>query len=159
MIRKCVVLCAVFAFSFALFAQDKDPVRDKLVAAKSAHDAELKSARQQTEDWFDKREDEARKVGDKKAVDQIKAERAEFEGGGELPNGAPTELKAKRDKALRALESAYAQAVKDYTRAKKDTEAAATEAELKNITAKLNAINLLAMVNPKTCALAGEWKK
>lgn len=159
MLRKCVALVAVVVCAGVLAAGDDDPIRAKLLTAKNAYDAEVRAARKQTEDWFDKREEAARKAGDKKLVDQIKAERTEYEDDGELPKNAPAAIRTRQDKALKALEATYAQAVKDYTKAKKDTEAAAVEAELKNVQARLKAINLLSLVNPKGAALAGEWKK
>jgi len=43
-------------------------------------------------EYFSKREDDARADGNKKAVDQIKADRKEFEAKGELPKMIPLEL-------------------------------------------------------------------
>lgn len=156
----------IVAFGFALVicagaasAQDADPVRDKLFAAKRAHDAEQKSIREQAEAWFDKREQAAQKMGDTKAADLVRAERVAFDDGGELPKSAPASIKTQQERALKALEVAYAQALKEYTVAKRSDDAEAAETELRNIRSRLYAVDLLALVNPKTHRLSGEWVK
>ncbi len=105
------------------------PVKEKLIAAKAAYEVELKKYRKDASEWFDKREEVARKDGNKKQVDLIKAERATFEESGELPKTIPAAIRQKPGFAKKTLEAAYAQAVKEYTMIKKDTEAAAVEAE------------------------------
>jgi hypothetical protein len=110
--------------------KDKDPVREKLFAAKVAYDKEITQYRTQAGNWFDKREDAARKDGNKKLVDQIKAERKAFDEEGELPKSVPATIKQKQAAAKKALEASYEQAVKEYVKAKKDDEAAAVEKEL-----------------------------
>jgi hypothetical protein len=112
--------------------KEKDPVREKLFAAKVAYDKEMSQFRAQVDEWFDKREEEARNAGDKKAVDLVKMERKAFEEEGDLPKGVPVALKQKPLMARRALEAAYSEAVKAYTKTKKDDEAAAVEKELEN---------------------------
>lgn len=170
MIRNVAALFA-FALPFCLLAQDADPVRDKLVAARSAFAAEQKAIRKQADTWFDTREDAARKAGAKKLLEQIKAERTAFDDHEELPKNAPAALKSQQDKALKALEAAYTQALKDYTAAKKAEEAAAVGAELKNITARLGApagagavapagaVDLLALIDTKAHSVLGEWRR
>lgn len=159
MLRNAVAVLALFVFCVALCGQDADPVKERLFAAKGAFDAEWKAIRQQTEEWFDKREEAARKAGDKKLVDEIKAERDEFDDGGEAPKAAPTAIRARQERALKTLESAYAQAVKDYTRIKKDEHAAAVEGELQQLSTRLRGIDLLALIDPKAHGVLGEWKR
>jgi hypothetical protein len=112
--------------------KDKDPVKEKLFAAKVAYDKEMAAFRKAVDDWFDRREEIARKDGNKKLVDQVKVERKAFDDAGELPRGAPVAMQQKHDRARKALEAAYAEAVKAYTRAKKDDLAAATDKELES---------------------------
>jgi hypothetical protein len=112
--------------------KDKDPVKEKLFAARVAYDTETREFRKQVGEWFDKREAAARKAGDKKAIDQRKMDRKAFDADGELPRSAPAAMSQKQDKARKALESAYAEAVKTYIKAKKDDLAAAVEKERDN---------------------------
>jgi hypothetical protein len=158
MIRSAVVL-AFFGVAVCLSqADDRDPVKEKLFAAKVAYDGEMRQYRTQAGDWFDKREETARKDGNKKLVDQIKAERKAFDEDGELPKGAPADIQQKPALAKKALEAAYAEAVKDYTKAKKDVEAAAVEEAWKAFK-DAGKVDLLAIVDPKVHALSGDWKK
>ncbi|VTR93443.1 unnamed protein product [Gemmata massiliana] len=105
----------------------EDPIKDKLVAARAAYDAELVQYAELVGEWFDKREDAARKDGNKKLVDQVKVERKVFDKTGELPRDVPAAIPQKKAVARRTLEAAYTQAIKEYTRAKKDDKAEAAE--------------------------------
>ena len=111
-------------------ADDKDPVKEKLFAAKVAYDKEMAQFRATAGDWFDKREEAARKAGDKKLLDQAKEDRKGFDELGVLPKAAPAAVQQKHDRARKALETAYGEAIKAYVKAKKDDEAAAVEKEL-----------------------------
>ena len=159
MIRGVAVLFCVFGFAFALLAEEPDPVKERLFAAKGAYIAEWQAVRKQTEKWLELREDAARKAGNFKLVDEIRAERAEFDDEGHLPRGAPAAIRGRHDKALKALEATYAQAVRDYTKAKKGDAATAAEVELRNIRSRLSGIDLLALIDPKAHAVLGEWKR
>jgi hypothetical protein len=112
-------------------ADDAEAVKDKLFQAKKDFDNDVQKFKKAVTDSIDKREDEARKAGNKKLVDQIKTEREAFEKSGDLP---PTLSTAIRDTAVSArtkLDKAYATAVKDYLRLKVDDAAEATEKERK----------------------------
>lgn len=126
------VLTVVFGMLIcgAVAVADDDPVKKKWDAAKAAYEAEMEKFGKATSDWFDKREAAARKDGNKKLVDQIKAERQAFQEKGELPKAAPVTLRQHTIAARSALENAYGVAVKEYTRTKKDVEATAVEKEL-----------------------------
>jgi hypothetical protein len=125
-----VLVCALTAVA------DDDPVKKKLEAAKETYSAEMGKFRQAAEEWFDKREEIARKAGNKALVDQIKTERQAFRDKDELPKTATTDLKQKPAAARKALEAAYKTAVKEYTKASKDAEAAAAEKELEALVAR-----------------------
>ena len=159
MFRRTVVFVVLVGSASAAHAQDKDPVLEKLFKAKETYDSEAQQIRKQAKDWIDKREADARKAGDKKAVDQVKEEREEFEEYGELPRSAPAALKARQDRANKAIETAYADAVKAYTKAKKDKEAAEIDEVLQELTAKGTGVNLLALVDPEKHTVGGEWKR
>lgn len=118
---------------------DADQVREKLVKAKADYEAEMAKYRKEGAAWFDKREEAARKDGNKKLVDQIKVERTAFEEKGNLPKvenvlkGDATDLaRLSKQKAMAqtGLVKAYEFAIRDYTKANKDKEAAAVEKEL-----------------------------
>ena len=158
MLRRVVAFVVLVGSVCAVCAEDKDPVLEKLFKAKETYDSEIQQFRKQAKDWFDKREDAARRAGDKKALDQIKDERKAYDETGALPQTVPAAIKQKHDRATKALETAYADAVKAYTKAKKDKEAAAVE-EAWNAFVSGNAVDLLALVDPKVHAFAGTWKK
>jgi hypothetical protein len=124
-----VLACLIGAVVAASGDDDKDPIREKLFAAKVAYDKEMSQIRGQVGDLLDKREETARKAGDKKVLDQVKADRLAFDEDGEFPKSA-TALAQRQEKAKKALDAAYTEAVKAYTKVKKDALAAAVEKEL-----------------------------
>jgi hypothetical protein len=161
MIRSAVVAVLFACALGAALGADKDPVKDKLLTARATYDAEMKQVRKQVEDWLDQREATARRAGDKKAVDQIKAERAALEDDEVLPKSVPGALKQRHDQARKAMDAAYAEAVKEYTKADKSDEAASVETARKAFASKgagPEPIDLLALVDTKAHAVAGEWK-
>jgi hypothetical protein len=83
---RCTMIVACFvvgAHAVSADEKDKDPVKEKLFAAKVAYDGEMREYRKAAGEWFDKREDAARQDGNKKLVDEIKAERKAFDEDGE----------------------------------------------------------------------------
>ena len=130
MIRHLVAIVFLAAAVGLVHADDQDPIKTKLLAAKMTYDNELEQYHKQAVDWFDKREATARKDGDKKLLDQVKAERKAFDEDDLLPKSAPPALKQKPAQARKAMDAAYAEAVKAYTKAKKDDEAASVEAAM-----------------------------
>lgn len=157
--RRIAIVAVLLGVACAAAEDDKDPVRDKLFAAKVAHDKETAAFRKSVTGWMDKREDVARKAGDKKAIDQIKADRTSFDEDGVLPKTVPLELKQKHERMNKALETAYAEAVKAYTKARNDERATAVDQEWKDFSAKANGLDLLALADPKAHPVSGEWKK
>lgn len=111
-------------------AADEDQILVKLNRAKTAYESDREQYRDAVNKYFDKREDGARTQGNKKLVDQIKAERSAFLQYGDLPSNAPAELRRRLQSARTSMESAYAAAIRDYTKSKKDNEANAIEREL-----------------------------
>lgn len=109
---------------------DDDPIRARLDKAKGAYETASDRLRKEATAWFDRREDLARKDGNKKALDEVKAERQAFVTAGTLPSTVPVKLKQGYESAAGALTAAYERAVKEYTKAKQDEEAEAVEKEL-----------------------------
>jgi hypothetical protein len=124
-----LVVCFVVANGSQLLAAD-DPIKAKLDKAKAAYQASLEQYREAVARYFDKQEEASRNDGNKKRLDQIKAERTAFQETGDLPRTTPGELKRKLAPARSALESAYTAAVCEYTKASKDDMATAVENEL-----------------------------
>ena len=120
----------VLALTAAAPAADPDPIKAKLDKARTAHEEELNALEKSATDALDKAEAAARKAGDKKALDKVKADRELFELTGAIPKSVPVGVTQKVTAARKALETAYATAVKEYTKASKDAEAAAADKEL-----------------------------
>jgi hypothetical protein len=124
-----IALTAFLACGIAT-AADEDPVRAKLDAAKATYESEVVKFEVAVDEWLDKREESARKDGNKKLVDLVKAERQAFHEKGELPKDLPTTVRRKATLTRLALESAYTTAVKEFTKGKQDDDASAAEREL-----------------------------
>jgi hypothetical protein len=110
-------------------ADDAEMVKDKLFQAKKEYDAEVQKFKKAITESLDKREDDARNAGNKKAVDQAKSERNAFEKIGELPANVPASIKQQITTARINLDKAYTAAIKEYVRLKLDDAAGATEKE------------------------------
>jgi|GEM_PF-6937602 len=133
MVRQVFAIVFLVTAMCVVVGEDKDPIKEKLFAAKVAYDKEMRQIRKQATEWLDKREETFRNAGDKKGLDQVREERKAFEEFGELPKYMPTAVQQKQTQAKKKLEAAYAEAVKAYIRAKKDDEAAAVEAAWKEL--------------------------
>lgn len=126
---SCLLLVAFFSIGSSICIAE-DPIKVKLDKAKADYEVALDKFRTGVGEYFDKREGTARKSGKKKAVDEIKAERAAFQEKDELPEAAPANLKQKKVSARKSLEEAYDKAIAEYTKAKLDKEASDVEKEL-----------------------------
>jgi hypothetical protein len=122
-------VAAGLALACAAPAAQPDPVKAKLDKVRAAYEAELTAAEKGVAEAIDKAEAAARKRGDKAAVDKIKGEREFFELTGVVPKSVPAGITQKVVAARKPLDAACATAVKEYTRASKDAEAAAVEKE------------------------------
>lgn len=118
------VACAVL---LPARADSVDEVKEKLFQAKKEYDGEVRKFRTAVTEALDKREDAARKAGDKKALDAVKGDRARFEKDGEPPANALglAQVRGARGK----LDKAYSAAVKDLIRLKEDAAAESVEKE------------------------------
>jgi hypothetical protein len=142
---------------------DADPIKGKLDKAKAAFSAEQEKIRQDIGTYLDRREETARKAGDKKAVDLVKAERKAFEDNSELPATAPRVAKQLLVTARAAMERAYSAAVKEFTRAKKDEAAGLVEKEFQAFAKGLDPLDTRGRwVHQKgtfTLLAGGEWEE
>jgi len=147
-------LTVIGAIGAASSCAADDAITSTLEAAKFTYAEETDKIRAAVLDFFDKREDTARKAGNKKLVDEIKADRNKFEQSKDIPNSLPAVLKNRITKARGALESAYKRAIKEYTAAKQDEEATATEKELESLMSGRVTDSRKRWVHPK-----GEFRK
>lgn len=127
----CLTACLAACFATVAPADD-DAVKKKLTDAKLAYRLALVDYRQAVGIWCDKRESAARKEGNKKAIDAIKAERKAFDEKGELPKAAPKSIQEKLIAARGALETAYQDVIKGYVKASQDALAEGAEKDLKD---------------------------
>jgi hypothetical protein len=124
------LLSGFLAFGIcATRADDGDMVKEKLFQAKKEFDAEAQKFKKAIADHLDKREEDARRKGNKKQVDQIKAERDAFEKTGESPQMVPNAIRDALTAARTKVDKAYTAAIKEYVRLKMDDAAGATEKE------------------------------
>lgn len=136
-ISRLACVCVALTVAFALRetrADDVETVKEKLYQAKKQYDGESRKFRKSVGDWLDKREDAARKAGDKKLLDHVKSEKEKFSGSGEIPSDCPKALLTQMTAARTKLDKAYAAAVRDLVKLKEDTTADAIEQERKKFT-------------------------
>lgn len=127
--RVLLAFASISLSSLLAIADDDDP-KEKIFKAKAAYTAEIMKLRAEVIAGFDKREEKARNAGNLKLVDEIKFYRAAFDEAEEWPADMSSELRTRLMKARSQVEAAYQTAIKDYTKTKKDEEAAAMEKEL-----------------------------
>jgi hypothetical protein len=124
------IACVLVVVVPPLLADEPDPIRTKLDKAKAAFEADMKKLRAAVALTFDKREEIARKNGDKSLLDQIKAERRTFDEQGDFPASASATVTSKLNATRLRLEAVYKSAVREYTKTKQDDEASVVEQEL-----------------------------
>jgi len=110
-------------------ADDVEMIKEKLYQAKKEYDGEVRKFRKGVGEFLAKREETARNAGNKKLVDQVKAEQEAFEKLGELPAKLPSTLQDQLRNARIKLDKAYTTAIKAYVQAKEDAAAEAAEKE------------------------------
>jgi hypothetical protein len=110
---------------------DDDPIKAKLDEAKQQYSKTADKLRKSVLDELDKRETAAREKGDKKVVDQIKADREAFTDRDVAPKSMAGDYSRELTRAQAAMVSAYETAIKDYTKTTNDSEATKVEEELK----------------------------
>ena len=94
-----------------------DPIREKLAEAKAIYIAEMEKCHKGIGEHFDKLEEGATGDGSRAKLDQIKADRKDFEERGTLPKTVPFIIKQKFPVLRVALEAAYDLAAKEYRQA------------------------------------------
>lgn len=107
-----------------------DHIKIRLSEAISAYGSEMEQFRVSAREWFDKREETARKRPGSKLAEQIQTERTKFEESDQLPKGAPATLIRKLKAARAGMEEAYSRSIKEYAAASKRAEVSGLEKEL-----------------------------
>jgi hypothetical protein len=101
--------------------------------------------------WLDKKEDAARKAGDKLLVDQVKLARQLYEDSGRPPVIPPPDVLKLPTSAQKEYDAAMVAATKEYLLAKKDDEVAKVAQQLKEFREEIDPRA------PFKKALAGTW--
>lgn len=104
-------------------ADEADDAKEELRKAKQSYESEVEKLKKAVAEFLDKREETYRKQGDRKLLDEVKAQRKAFEGGGDLPPAFPVGVQRFAVEARSAVDRTYRAAVKAHIRVKKDGEA------------------------------------
>ena len=130
-------LFAITAIAVALLveccvAQETvDPIATQLDRARQKYAKDYEQFEKSVNDLVEKKEDAARRVGNKQVLDGLEVERKSFDEDQVVPSFAPPSY-AKKQAAIRSdLERAYNTAIKDYIKKREDDEAKKIEAEMK----------------------------
>src|SRR5262245_4569902 len=141
MISRLLLVCAiVLAGSYAV--ADEDPIRDRLEKAVATYEAQRVKYTAAVEKHLESRETVARRKGDKTVIDQVAAERAAIANARKPPAGLPKNIGAQFGTARRLLETAYAAAIRDYTKASEDQKATDVQYQLEDFQLE-DGVNLL----------------
>lgn len=106
-----------------------DAVTAKLLKARDEYAGELKKFNSAVTEVLDKRETAARKAGNKKELDEVKAQREAYAETGELPPRFPTERLTPMRAAVAKFDKAHAVAIKEFLLLKEDAAAETVEKE------------------------------
>lgn len=125
-------------------AAPADPIEEKLDKARADHRTKINAIRKDVVASLDRKIADARKQGNKPAVDRLDAEKTQFTDDESnippsLAKRGPVVFKQIRNAHL-ALDKAYQRAISDYTRAGKDAQADAIKTEREAFRLKYAAI-------------------
>jgi hypothetical protein len=128
--RLAVISWIAFATLISLKASGQDSVQVALDRSKATYQTEKDAYHSSIVEAFDKREEAARKTGDKKLVDQVKGEKTAYEKWHAVPNNVAASVSKRRAASRTRMEAAFGTAIKSYVRSKNDEMAATIEKEL-----------------------------
>ena len=114
------VLAFLLTAGLATAAAEDDPVKAKLDKAKETYQAAREKNKEYLVGVLTKQEEVARKAGNVALVGKVKKALDEYQGGGPLPGGLAPAVRQRFSAARAAMEAAYADAVREYVKAKKD---------------------------------------
>jgi hypothetical protein len=133
MFRGIGAIFVVALLGLPALAWADDSISAALNQEKAAYQATLDKIDGELVALLQRREDAARKGGDRKLLDQILTERDAFNTEGKWPTVIPTQdLKGQLQAARQKMEAAYGLAIENYTQANKDDLSKAVEGELQD---------------------------
>lgn len=149
-----IVACTCLAYGVLIgtgIGQEKaDPVATQLENARQKYKKEWDQFEKSVRDLLEKKEEAARKAGNKQALNIVQSERKAFEDDAVIPTFAPPAIARKQSLIRADLERAYNAAIKDYIKKREDEEAKKIEDELNEFR---NAPKIVAIRR----ALVGTW--
>lgn len=130
--KNCIRFFLVFNFfSVASLVAAADTTAKNLERAKAEYETEMIEIRKLVVETLDQQEEIARKSGNKLLLDWTEAEAEQFEKLGALPQSRSANLQKNFDRVHNKLEAAFNTAIKEYTKTKRDSEAASTLDDLR----------------------------
>ena len=115
-----------------LFAQESDPIAERLEKAKRSLEDKENEFHADVLERLHATQERATKAGNKRLLDQVESDRLAFEKDGTIPVSIRTsDFIGKRSAARRSLVAAYEKAIADYTKKQRKSEADAVELELR----------------------------
>lgn len=131
--------------------ESADPIGAKLETARLKYKKDLEQFSNSVKDLLDKKEESARKTGNKAVVDNLREELKTFEADAILPSIVPASFERKLSAIRGEMEQAFKLAIKDYTKKRSDDDAKKVEEELK-------VFRDAAVLSATKQALLGTWK-
>ncbi len=126
------VACTALLVTSVAFADDPaDPIARQLEVARNKYKKEIEQFDVSVKRLLEKKEEAARKAGNKAAIETLKAELDRFDKDRVVPMWAPMTFAKKLSIIRGELEEAHRTAIKEYTRKRADDSAKKVEVELK----------------------------
>ncbi len=126
------VACTALLVTSVAFADDPaDPIARQLEVARNKYKKEIEQFDVSVKRLLEKKEEAARKAGNKAALETLKAELDRFDKDRVVPAWAPMTFAKKLSIIRGELEEAHRTAIKEYTRKRADDSAKKIEVELK----------------------------
>ncbi len=126
------VACTTLLVTSVAFADDPaDPIARQLEVARNKYKKEIEQFDVSVKRLLEKKEEAARKAGNKAAIETLKAELDRFDKDRVVPMWAPMTFAKKLSIIRGELEEAHRTAIKEYTRKRADDSAKKVEVELK----------------------------
>jgi hypothetical protein len=122
----------------AAAADERDPVKEMLDAAKATYEAKAKEHRDVVMKRLEAKENQAAATANKKLLEKVAADRDQFENSGVLPTVVDTsDIKSSSDKDRKVLVNAYKTAEAQYLMKKLKAEAKIVAEELEEFEAAI----------------------
>lgn len=118
-------------------ALDDDPIQTKLEQSKDRYQKAVDQCTKELNALIDQKIEAARKDGNRELLKQLQEQKEAFRTSGKMPTAAPTTVyRSAMAKANKEMLAAFDLAIKDFTKAAKDSKADAADEEKKKFLAK-----------------------